>query len=467
MRKTSKNRPPRGLLGRVFGRRAVRRLAVFILGVAVLVGLEAGVLYYVNNVYLTQGNHYTITRVTSSAVSAAKHRALTLPSGATGASVSSDGNYFAWLENGQIQIADMLSGGTTAVAPQKDRTIDSFKWVYGNDRLTILEKNTTEDRKKGYFDEIYGYDVDSKTTEVLTNYQNDNSVINISLNSSKETVADLDFSNETTVYYFKLTTPSSSSSSSSRSSSGSSRASSSSSSSSSSGSSSAAASGGRSRIWRLNNPDFNDAIDLPIRTIGHINSAKSDDYLLVEDSSTGHVYLYNGLKDNYNIYSVNGNKNLRLLDFDQEDNQYIGLVENGKVTSVVYGDAVKKQWQTLTLPTPADANDIHVAYSGAVFVDDPEAQTVTELTSSTSTAYTGSLLAVYDGGFYSVADGAVQDHPVKDAGVVSDSSSASDSSASSPASSAPSPASASSGTVSTRSTSSAKSTSSDKSSSSR
>lgn len=466
MRKTSKNRPPRGLLGRVFRRRAVRRMAVFILGVAVLVGLEAGVLYYINNVYLTQGNHYTITRITSSAVSAAKHRALTLPSGATGASVSSDGDYFAWLENGQIQIADMLSGGTTAVAPQKDRAIDSFKWVYGNDRLTILEKNTTEDRKKGYFDEIYGYDVDSKTTEVLTNYQNNNSVINISLNSSKETVADLDFSNETTVYYFKLTTPSSSSSSSSRSSSGSSRASSSSSSS-SSGSSSSAASGGRSRIWRLNNPDFNDAIDLPIRTIGHINSAKSDDYLLAEDSSTGHVYLYNGLKDNYTVYSVNGNKNLRLLDFDQEDNQYIGLVENGKVTSVVYGDAVKKQWQTLTLPTPADADDIHVAYSGAVFVDDPAAQTVTELTSGASTAYTGSLLAVYDGGFYSVADGAVQDHPVKNAGVASESSSASDSSVSSPASSASSSASDSSGTVSMRSTSSAKSTLSDKGSSSR
>lgn len=388
--------------------------ALFLAGLAVLVGAEAGVLYYLNNVYLHENDHYQVTRLSSSSSQSQKHHALTLSSAAQDISVSHDGNYLAYLENGTIQIADMTSGQLTTVPAQKNRVVSYFKWVYDHDRLIIVEKNTpgsgsaddsvssssgTKSSRSSssddYFAEFYSFDMSDKSIQLVRDYMNDNDV-RISLNSASDSITDMDMSTETVVTYLKITS-----------------------------------SAGRSRLWEANITVRNAALsDLPTHNIGKIQSLKSSDGLLYEDSDTGHVYLYSAKKETSTIFSVNGQKDLRLLGFDQSDNQYFGIVQNNLVTSIAYGNPLTQTWQTISLPVPTDPAAILVAYNGTVYVNDPSAYTMKELADGKATAYTGSVAGIYDSGFYTLDSGVVTDHPVSTAASSGVSSAASGSTAS-------------------------------------
>ncbi|MFT9055303.1 MAG: hypothetical protein ABF449_01585 [Ethanoligenens sp.] len=371
----------------------------FIVGLAVLVGAETGVLVYLNNVYLHESDHYKVTRLTSSASAVQKRHALTLDVGAQNVSVSHDGNYLAYLENGSIHVVDMNTGQSTAVPAVPNRSVAYFEWVYDRDRLTIVEKNTTlrddgtdtssakksggtsrsdsSDKSSDYFAELYSFDMSDKTITLVRDYMNNHDVL-ISLNSAGDTISDMDMSTETVVTYLKITSAS-----------------------------------GRDRLWEANITVKNAAIsNLPTHDIGRIQSLKSSDDLLYEDKDTGHVYLYDAKKDNSTVFSINNEKNLRLLGFDQNDNQYFGITQNNLITSVVYGNPISQTWQTIALPAPVDPSLISVAYSGAVYVNNKDALTVKELVSGKSAAYTGNVLCIYDSGFYSMDNNSVEDHPI-------------------------------------------------------
>lgn len=383
--------------------------ALFLAGLAVLVGAEAGVLYYLNNVYLHENDHYQVTRLSSPLSQSQKHHALTLSGAAQNLSVSHDGDYLAYLENGTVQIADMTSGQTTTVPAQKNRVVSYFKWVYDHDRLIIVEKNTpgsgsaddsassSPDTKSSRssssdtsFAEFYSFDMSDKSIQLVRDYMNDNDV-RISLNSASDSITDMDMSTETVVTYLKIT-----------------------------------GSTGHSRLWEANITVRNAALsNLPTRNIGRIQSLKSSDGLLYEDNDTGHVYLYSAKTENSTVFSVNGQKSLRLLGFDQSDNQYIGIVQNNLVTSVAYGNPLTQSWQTIALPAPTDPSAVLVAFDGTVFVNDTSAHTMKELADGKTTAYTGSVVNVYDGGFYTLDNGVVTDHPVSTAASSGTSSAAS------------------------------------------
>lgn len=365
----------------------------FVVGLAVLIGAETGILYYLNAVYLRESNHYTVTRLTSSASTAQKHHKLTLDSNVQNTVVSRNGDYLAYLENGTIQVVNMNTGEATAVPAVANRTVAYFEWVYDRDRLTIVEKNTGTDdnstsstRKKSsgasssssdYFAELYSFDLSDKSIQLVRDYMN-NQDVKISLNSANDVISDMDMSTETVVTYLKITS-----------------------------------STGRSRLWEANITVKNAAIsNLPTHNIGKIQSLKSSDDLLFEDNDSGHVDLYSAKTDSFSLFSVNGETNLKLLGFDQNDDQYFGIVQNNMVTSIVYGDPTAKTWKTLSLATPVDPSAISVAYSGAVYLNDKTTSTVRELASGKSATYTGSFLCAYSSGFYALSNGVVEDHPM-------------------------------------------------------
>lgn len=365
----------------------------FVVGLAVLIGAETGILYYLNDVYLHESTHYTVTRLTSSASTVQKHHQLKLGNNAQNVVVSHSGDYLAYLENGTIQVVNMNTGEVTTVPAVANRAVAYFEWVYDRDRLTIVEKNTGTDdsstsssRKKSDgtsnsssnpFAELYSYDLSDKSIQLVRDYMNDQDV-KISLNSTSDSISDMDMSTETVVTYLKITS-----------------------------------STGRSRLWEANITVKNAAIpDLPTHNIGKIQSLKSSDDLFYEDNDSGHVYLYSAKSDSSTLFSVNGETNLKLLGFDQNDNQYFGIVQNNMVTSIVYGDPIAKTWKTLSLAAPVDPATISVAYSGSVYVNDKSTSTVKELTSGKSATYTGSLLCTYSSGFYSLSNGVVEDHPM-------------------------------------------------------
>lgn len=371
-------------------------LLFFVVGLAVLIGAEAGVLYYLDHVYLHESDHYQVTRLASSSSAAQKHHSLTLSGSAQNVVVSHDGGYLAYLENGTIQIVNMTTGETSTVPAVANRTVAYFEWVYDRNRLTIVEKSTgandsstssSSSRKSSSssrssssgdsFAELYSYDLSDKTIQLVRDYMNDKDV-KISLNSANDVITDMDMSTETVVTYLKITSTT-----------------------------------GRSRLWEANITVKNAALsDLPTHNIGKIQSLKSSDDLLYEDQDTGHVYLYNAKTQNSTLYSINDQNNLKLLGFDQNDNQYVGIVQNNLVTSIAYGNPISKTWQALSLPSPVDPTAISVAYSGSVFVNDKNTTTVKELVSGKSETYTGSLLGIYGSGFYSLSNGTVEDHPM-------------------------------------------------------
>ncbi len=398
----------------------LRTLLIFFIGTAVLAGAETGGLFYLNNVYLHENDHYTVTRLTSSSLSSTAHHAAELDSSAQDISVSHDGDYLAYLENGQINIIDMTSGKTSSVPSVSGRSVLYFKWVYDRDRLSIVETNASSSSSSSesgsssvslsetalasrpsrsyrslsesdsVYAELYSYSLSDNSIQLVRDYMDDTD-IKISLGSSTDTISAMDMSTETVVTYLKITSSS-----------------------------------GYSRLWEVNVTVRNAAVsDLATHDIGNIQVLRSSDGAFYEDKTSGYVYLYKASKETSTLYSINGQKNLCLLGTDSSDDQYFGTVTNGKVTAILYGDPSGSSWKTLSLASPVDASAISVAYSGAVYVNDASSHVVKELTGNTSTSYKGTLLAVYDGGFYTISDGKVKDHPVEGAGTASSSSSSS------------------------------------------
>mgnify|MGYP001212974789 CR=1 FL=1 len=377
-----------------------RYLFLFLIGFLVLVAIELGAILYVNNVYLRENDHYRVTRINSSSSGSVKHHTLSLPSDAKSISVSHDGNYLAYLENGQIKIADMQSGSTSSVSAEKNRSISYFKWVYDRDRLTIVEKgssvsssshsqsstdkngssrtssdSSTSTNTTDYFAELYSYDMSDKTTQLVRDYMN-NKDVHIALNSPKDTITGMDMSTETVVTYLKITSTT-----------------------------------GRSRLWEANVTVQNAALpDLPTHTIGNIQSLKSTNDLLFEDSDSGQVYQYNATDKDYTPLSINGNTSLRLLGFDQSEKVYVGIMNGGKVTSIAYGDLSKNNWAFLTPPSAVDPADLSVTYDGKVYYNNAPAQTMSNLSDNTSTPYSGTVLGSYTNGFYALKDNTVTDN---------------------------------------------------------
>ena len=100
---------------------------------------------------------------------------------------------------------------------------------------------------------------------------------------------------------------------------------------------------------------------------------------------------------------VSNFKNPKVLGADINDNIYFGEEEDGKITRICYADASGdySKWNEIKLINSADRDDIIVDYSGKLYINNANSNSILEVKSNKKINYEGEFLQIYDKGIIS------------------------------------------------------------------
>lgn len=279
---------------------------------------------------------------------------ITLPEGKD-FSVSFDGKFISYFENGQVNLINTKTGEAIKVENEADSEVSNYEWLSDRNRLLLVEKKKQSSTKSKLT--IYYYDASKKEKGKMKELDN-------VAESAK--VDKIKASTLTNVTYIKVNEK-----------------------------------GVKSSIYRI---DINHDITRPnlmSSAVSNMDVFPRDDIFVYEDSINGSIYTTKSNK------KLAFNEKITLLKVDSEDIVYVGSLSGDKISKITYGklsDETSK-WKTTTLKEPIDKKDIHITRKGEILVNDNLNGIVTNLTTSKETSYKGNLLCVYDTGIASVSQG--------------------------------------------------------------
>lgn len=105
--------------------------------------------------------------------------------------------------------------------------------------------------------------------------------------------------------------------------------------------------------------------------------------------------------------NIEGVKSPKLLSIDDNDNAYIGELQEDKVVKVCYGNVKNNAstWKSLDIPNGAKVKDIYVSPLGNVYVNDDLRGVIKEISTGKETKYSGIMMKMYIDGVASISDG--------------------------------------------------------------
>jgi hypothetical protein len=310
----------------------------FIIGLAAIVAVEAGVLIYINNFYLRDNSEYKTSTISATSSSKAQFMKVSIDANAQSIVASYDRRYVAYQKDGSIAILDMTNGQKYTVDNAANMQLSYFKWVYNRDRLMVAEKKTD-----GYYCKLYEYDMKNKELIELRDNVN-NSDFKISLQDTTDNITGIDVSTSVVKEYIKVTTQNKA-----------------------------------STIWGMDvYGNGLQSLYYPVTgNIGAMQSLKFQDKLLYEDTDNGKVYMYGSRT----ALSIGSNTSFGLLGFDNNDNVYLAA-KNGTNTKTVYCGSYDKNSETWSWPTTiqldkeVSVSDIYVELNGTVYYNDTANSTI-------------------------------------------------------------------------------------------
>ena len=117
---------------------------------------------------------------------------------------------------------------------------------------------------------------------------------------------------------------------------------------------------------------------------------------------------------NLNIEFEDNNRKL-LLATDDEDRIYVGLTENGKVSSVIFGDLKTStdKWKALKLSEMVDRKDIVITKEGNIYIKNDANGVVKNIISNLETNYKGNFVEIHGQYIYTLYDTKLIRTPLK------------------------------------------------------
>lgn len=337
-----------------------------------LVAVESAGLIWLDKVYFRSDSHISVSRLNSGTSSRQSEPKVNIPAGATNVQYSYDGGYLSYVLADKLIVVDTDKGTQNTVPDVSGESmkIAQYAWVYGRNRIILAEQNTGGS-SKNYVRFYYYVPTDTSQIQEMDNTLN-NQRVSIDLNRLKNlsgstaTVTDLDFSTVYSTVYARIRDKN-----------------------------------GRSVIYMLNIDNQLDTVDTATDTIGKVVTDQQDTGLLYEDSKTGYVYNWQPTKKSSTnkAIAVNGTKKLRLLGVDGQDTVYLAPTTGDSTSSVVTG-TVSGGWKTVSLGRDTPLSRIRISLAGKIYVDDPDAKVLRNVTDSTQTEYTGTLVGLYNDGFF-------------------------------------------------------------------
>lgn len=322
--------------------------------------IQQSVFLYVEKVYLAADVKIEAKKVEEKEIPKKKNlNEVDIKNGIGDVSLSSDGRFIAYLEDGKLKVLDSNDNSEKEFQSDDNGEVVFYKWLTNENSMIVIQKV----QKNGdfYFEPV-SFNARKGETRQLADFNLNQVRINIENKSDK--IDNVVFSTATHSLYIKVQKKT-----------------------------------GKSDLYYAN----------VMNQIAEVRSNKNIGNIVVPTTSTNAVME---MGESATILNSSGNieipnvKITKILGTDINDNVYFGVEENNKITKIYYTvlNDEKIQWHILTLPKPVDKEDIIVDYSGKVYVNDKLAGSVLELTTKKTIKYEGQLVQAYSKGIISRED---------------------------------------------------------------
>lgn len=312
--------------------------------------------FYIDKYYLSTNATVKVKKVENKASDKKPDVEVKIPENAEHISVSFDGKYVAYYDGDKLKVCNTKNGENKDISFDEGVQVSYYKWLSDRNRMLIGEKHNNDD---GAGFKLSYYDVDKDTKEEIKD---------LTWADENSEVKDIQASTLTNVIYVKV-----------------------------------ARSGGRSSIYWINIMKEMKKVNTNAYLVGETAILYHDDKLLYEDATYNKVYATNM----ENSIRISGVDKPRILGVDNDDNVYIGSMENDKITKIYYGTLEKptKEWNVLPLRDPVDKKGIFISEQGKVMINDNLKGVIKEVSTGKETSYTGRFLQIYSTGVASIKDG--------------------------------------------------------------
>lgn len=278
-----------------------------------------------------------------------------IPEDAQKVEASYSGRYISYYENDSLNVVDTYDGSKKTVNSDENHEQVYNKWFPDADLMIICEKDLN--RKNTVY--IYKYNAENNVKQASED--TNNSDIKLTLSRSTDKISDIQMSTTMLVMYI--------------------------------------------RVLRTNNTSDIINVDVNGNVINEFR-ASNISKIGVFKHKNNLVYQtgYNNIQITKKKFSLK--QSACILGTDDNDNLYLGILKNKRVTKIIYGsiDVRPQNWQSLALDEPIDSDKIYVEASGQVFVDKGDGSIIS-IQPNGDIPYKGTFLKVTSEKVMSINDG--------------------------------------------------------------
>lgn len=332
----------------------MKNLIRIIVWTLVALVIQQSIFLYVENIYLASDVKIEAEKVEEKEVPKDnRQNEINIKDGVNQVSVSSDGRFVAYLENGKLKVLDNSDSSEKEFQSEENGEVVFYKWLTNENNIIVIQK--VEKKGSSYFEPV-SFNAKKGETRELADF--DLNELKIDVKNQNDKVDNVVFSTATHSLYIKIDKTN-----------------------------------GKSDLYYAN----------VMNELEKVRSNKEIGNIVVPTTSTNAVMeMGNGatiLNSSGNIEIPNVQV-IKILGTDVNDNVYFGEEINGKIAKIYYAILTegKIRWNMLTLSQPVDKEDIIVDYSGKVYINDKSAGNVLELMSKKIIKYEGELLQSYSKG---------------------------------------------------------------------
>lgn len=293
---------------------------------------------------------------------------INIPQSASKIETSYDGKFISYYDNSKLNVINSYDGTKHAVEAEKNFQQIYNKWLPDVNSMVLCEKNLSGKDNTEISVFTYNADNDNKQAPTDTN----NKDIKFKIKNSSDKIEDIQMSTTMGIFYVKIKDTR-----------------------------------GLSDIIYNNVNGLNETI-FSSKNVGNISVFKHKPNLAYEDTVNSTVKITNSK------WSINY-KNTCLFDIDDEDKLYIGVLQNGKVSKILYGSIDKKleQWTTINMPQSVEKKDVVITRYGTVYINNASKSSVISKPTDKSINYKGNLFRITDDEIISIENGKLQKASLK------------------------------------------------------
>jgi hypothetical protein len=348
----------------------VRWIKTLTIWIIISLIIQLGILFYLDNYFLSEDSNIAIKKISKKTICQndnylynedKKHNVkILIPDEAGMISLSYDGKYISYYLENRLVVVNTYNGKINSVKFDKERELSYYKWLPDRNRMLIVEKTLSSQvcsMTLSYFDVIKGEK--NKIKDFILQ----------DVNSEVESIA---LSTLTNIIYIKINHI-----------------------------------GDRSSILRMDITNNLIKIKTDHYFIGKIRLIPHEDKLVYEDSINNTIHISTYVTGESKQLIFNGADRVALLGIDDEDNIYVGKLEQGRIKEIFYGDyrTPEQNWRNINLTHHVKKEKIYISQEGNVYLRDGLSGLITEVRSHKVNKYTGYFIQFYEKGMAFMQNG--------------------------------------------------------------